>query len=275
MGRELRGLPILITGASSGIGRATALACARAGMPVAVAARRADRLHDLVSEIEASGGRAVAIECDVADAGACGHAVAACVEQFGSIYAAFANAGYGTDSFVHTMSDSELRRMFEVNFFGTMSIARAAWEWMIPAGRGHILICSSCLARFPVPGFGAYCATKAAQHHMARAMRAELHPLGIEVSSIHPIGTKTEFFDVAKTPDGVILDSRSSEPFMQTADFVASRIVNCLRKPRAEVWPGVNGKLVRIGMAVAAATPGLTDALFRRVIRRKLAKAKR
>ena len=76
MGRELRGLPILITGASSGIGRATALACARAGMPVAAAARRADRLHDLVSEIEASGGRAVAVECDVADQGACERAIA-------------------------------------------------------------------------------------------------------------------------------------------------------------------------------------------------------
>src|SRR6187549_2932574 len=104
---ELRGKPIAITGASSGIGRATAIACARAGMPVAAAARREDRLEGLVEEINRAGGRAIAVRTDVTDAGDCERLIAGTVEAFGSVYAVYANTGYGMEKAVHLMSDAE------------------------------------------------------------------------------------------------------------------------------------------------------------------------
>ncbi|MFM9958821.1 MAG: SDR family NAD(P)-dependent oxidoreductase [Phycisphaerales bacterium] len=271
MPSDLTTLPILITGASSGIGRAAAIACARAGMPVVLAARRADKLADAVREIESRGGRALAFECDVADAAQCRAAVEACVEKFGSIYSVFANAGYGQNAAVHEMTDADLRRMFEVNLFGTTNVVNAALKHMLPARRGHVLICSSCLARMPIMRGGAYSATKAAQHHLARAMRLELAPLGVCVSSVHPIGTRTEFFDVAA---GAARGDGASTPppsmFMQDASFVADCVVRCLRrpKPEAEVWPGMMSKLLRVVMAGLVIAPGIGDWMMRRAERR-------
>src|SRR5690606_522680 len=133
----LDGKPIVITGASSGIGRAAAVACAAEGMPVTVIARRGDRLDALVSEIEAAGGRALAAPGDVVRAGDCERAVERCVERFGSVYAVFACAGFGAQSAVHETPDADLREMFEVNFFGSLNIIRPALEVMLAADGGR------------------------------------------------------------------------------------------------------------------------------------------
>src|SRR5258705_7257353 len=107
------------------------------------------------------------------------------------------------------MTDAGLRAILECNFFGTMHTVRAALEPMRrnpPAAdgiRGHILICSSCLAKMPVPLNGAYSATKAAQNHVGRAMRLELAGEGIAVSTVHPVGTTTEFFEEMARRSGV------------------------------------------------------------------------
>src|SRR5207237_1833907 len=98
---DLTGKPIAITGASSGIGRATAIACARAGMPVAVGARRADRLESLSAEIAAAGGRAIAVQMDVDKPEDCQRLIDRTIGAFGSIYAVFANAGFGLHKPIH------------------------------------------------------------------------------------------------------------------------------------------------------------------------------
>lgn len=272
MARSLEGKPILITGASSGIGLATARACAAAGMPVVLAARRADRLREAVGQIEKSGGRASAFECDVASESACAAAVAACVERYGAIYAVFANAGYGQEKAVHELSGDEVRRMFEVNFFGTMWVVRAALVPMMQARRGHVLVCSSCLARMPVVRAGVYSATKAAQHHVARSMRIELAPFGIDVTSVHPIGTRTEFFDTAGSVIAGKVHAQGADamPFIQDASFVAEKIVRCMRRdrPEAEVWPGMAAGFLRGVMAGLSVWPGLGDWVMRRAERR-------
>ena len=124
---DLRGLPIAITGASSGIGYAAAIACARAGMPVAVSARRADRLNELVALIVREGGRAIAVPGDVAKPEDCQSLVGTTREAFGSVYAVFANAGYGIEKPVHETCDQELRDLFETNFWGSINqIGRAS-----------------------------------------------------------------------------------------------------------------------------------------------------
>lgn len=271
MAIDLSGRAMVISGASSGIGAATALACARAGMPVALGARRADRLGELAGRIEAEGGRAVWMALDVADAGACRALVDRAAGEFGGVYGVFANAGYGLESAVHQMSDASLREMFEVNFFGSLNLIRPAVERMLggagPGPRGHVLWCSSCLARMPLPYYGVYSATKAAQHHLGRAMRSELRGAGVHVSTVHPIGTKTEFFDTVQRRSGVAsLIQHTSGGLMQSPERVARAVVRCLRRPRAEVWTSV---MVRWGMALCAAMPGVEDPVFNRMVRRR------
>ena len=124
----LKDLPIAITGASSGIGLATALKCAQAGMPVVLAARREDRLAAAVAQIKAAGGRALAVRCDVESKGACQELIDRTVKEFGSIYAVFANAGYGIERRVDALSDEDIESMFRTNFWGTLWTIRPALE---------------------------------------------------------------------------------------------------------------------------------------------------
>lgn len=272
MAIELRDKPICITGASSGIGLATALECARAGMPVVVAARRLERLNALVSRITASGGKAVAVEVDVCDSGACQRMIERCVESFGSVYSVFANAGYGIEKPITAMSDAEMRDIFETNFFGSINTIRPAIPRMIEAKSGHILICSSCLSRMSIPFFSAYSATKSAQFHISRALNLELEPHGIRVSSVHPIGTKTEFFDTAAKNSGGDdhqMVRHTSQAFVQTPERVARAIVRRLRRPAPEIW---TSWFVRYGMTFAEAMPRMTDMFLRRMVRERAAK---
>ncbi|MBS0195265.1 MAG: SDR family NAD(P)-dependent oxidoreductase [Planctomycetes bacterium] len=266
MAVDLSGKPIAITGASSGIGLATALLCARAGMPVVLAARREDRLADAVKQITAQGGKAIAVACDVAEEADCRRVVATTVEKFGSVYAVFANAGYGIEGPVHETTDFDLRRIFEVNFWGSMSLARAALDYMIPARSGHILMCSSCVSKIGLPYFAPYSATKAAQDHFSRAMRVELAPLGVRVSSIHPIGTATEFFDTATRNSAKPAMVAHTSPWLrQSADQVAKAVVKCLRNPKGEVWTSA---LTRFGIGLSTIVPGLTDRALMRAARK-------
>lgn len=261
MPRSLAGLPIAITGASSGIGAATAIACAAAGMPVALAARRLDKLREVEREITRAGGKAISVTCDV-DAPEDGEKlVAATEEAFGPIYAVFANAGYGLEKSTLDTTDAELRAIFETNFFGTMHTVRPAARRMLEHGRGHVLICSSVVAKFGAAYFGAYCATKAAQNHVARAMRIELAPRGVEVSSVHPIGTRTAFFDVSRANSGGrSLMDHTPDAFMQPPERVARAVVACLRRPRPEVWTST---LPRLGMGLITMVPSLGDVTMR------------
>lgn len=248
--------PIAITGASSGIGRATAIACAAAGMPVAVGARREDRLRDLAEQITGAGGRAVAMAVDVSDADQCGAFIERTVAEFGSIYAVFANAGYSQEASFAEMSEPDFRAMFETNFFGSLNVIRPALGHMLGAGSGHVLLCSSCLAKLPVPRYGCYCATKAAQNHIGRAMNLELRSEGVHVSTVHPIGTRTELFDQIGARGQTELIRTTPDWSMQPPERVARAVIRCLRRPRPEVWTSTSMRLL---LALSNATPTVTD----------------
>ena len=266
---DLRGLPIAITGASSGIGYATAIACARAGMPVAVSARRADRLNELVATITRDGGRAVAVPGDVAKPEDCRKLVDVTREAFGLVYAVFANAGYGIEKPVHETSDQELRDLFETNFWGSINLVRAALPHMIDAKHGHMLWCSSCVSKLGIPRMAAYSSSKAMQDHFARAMRVELAGSGIYSSSIHPIGTISEFSDALKSRSGLkkrAFGRPDKGLFVQTSEQVADATVACLRKPRGEVWTSLPMHML---FALGVAIPSLADYLLMRRARKR------
>lgn len=266
MPMELSGKPIAITGASSGIGLATALACARAGMPVALAARRLDKLEEAVARIKSHGGNAIAVACNVDDPADGARLIDATVRAFGGIYSVFANAGYGFEESIQNTSDDQLRAIFETNVWGTMNTVRPALTHMSRAGAGHIIMCSSCLSKLGMPYYAAYSATKAVQDHFARAMRLELGPAGIHVSSVHPIGTRTEFFERASARSRETrLSIGTPDHMLQSPDVVAGAIVRCLRRPRGEVWTSPRMRYL-LGLTVLA--PQMTDWVLRRALRK-------
>ncbi|MHC4977378.1 MAG: SDR family NAD(P)-dependent oxidoreductase [Planctomycetota bacterium] len=260
---DLRDKPILITGASSGIGRATAIACAAADMPVLLCARREEKLRSLAAQIIADGGRATPVLLDVRDPERCRHAIQTCLDTYSSIYAVFANAGYGYERTLHDTPIESLRDIFEVNLFGSLNIIKPALPHLIKQERGHVLLCSSCLSHLPVPSYGAYSATKASQHHIGRALRVELAHHNVHVSTVHPIGTNTEFFEtaIANSPGGAPMIDRPDSRFMQPPERVASQIVRSLAAPRPEVWTSHSARIL---FKLSTLTPRLTDAFLRR-----------
>lgn len=264
---DLAGRPIAITGASSGIGMITALLCARARMPVALAARRLDRLEQLVFEIGREGGRAIAVECDVAKPADCERLIERTVSEFGGLYSVFANAGYGVEGGVCDLTDKAWRDIFEVNFWGTLNVIRPALPHMLAKGEGHVMICSSVVSKMSIPNLAAYTTTKACQDHIGRALRLELGDK-VRVSTVHPIGTDTEFSQVVTEKSGnKPRTARSPETFRQTPEEVAKAVLACLRKPRGEVWTSTPARLLA---AVGTAWPGFADMVLRRHYEGKL-----
>lgn len=265
---ELTGKPIVITGASSGIGAATAVACARAGMPVGLMARRAEKLDAVRERIERGGGRAVVVVGDVVDPGSNDELIERAEEAFGDLYASVGNAGYGAEVECATMPIEDIRAMFEVNFYGSLFLTQAAIARFRARGTGHALMVSSCLSKIGLPRYGAYSATKAAQDHFSRAMMHELRGTGVHVSSVHPVGTRTEFFDEAakKSGGGKLELAGRGDRFMQPPEKVAGAIVKCLRKPRGEVWTSA---LARWGFGLSVMMPGVTDWVVGRMVEKR------
>lgn len=269
---DLAGLPIAITGAGTGIGRATAIACARAGMPVALTGRREEPLREVEETITRAGGRALVLPTDVADAQAAARFIAQTIQAFGDMYAVFANAGYGLRGPVHQLSDQVIRDIFETNFWGSLNIIRPALAHMLEhratqAHRGHLLMCSSCLSKIGAPLTAPYSASKALQDHFGRAMRHELAPQRVHVSTVHPIGTRTEFIEAANRVSGGAGKSLPPpQAFTQPAERVARAVLACLRKPRGEVW---TSHTVRLAFAAATAFPHLADRAIARALRNR------
>ncbi|MBM4105659.1 MAG: SDR family NAD(P)-dependent oxidoreductase [Phycisphaerae bacterium] len=262
---DLADKSIVITGGSSGIGAATAIECARAGMDCVLVARRRDRLAEVAAEVARLGRRAELVACDIADPRSSEAILDAAERAFGGFHAVFANAGYGLERDVLATPIDEMRRMFEVNFFSGADLLQQAARRLIAAERpGHLLMCSSCVAKFTLPRHGAYSATKAAQAMVARAMRSELAHHGIEVSTVHPVTTTTEFFEVAAGEDRRHL--RNGIPphvpalFVQKPDRIGKAVVRCLRRPHPEVW---TSHVVRLVAGAFTAFPSLQEWVMR------------
>ncbi len=267
MPRVLRDQVIIITGASSGIGAATEIQCAKAGMDTVLNARRADRLEQVADTVRQCGRRAEIVVGDVTAEGMSQRMLDTAQGAFGRFDVVFANAGYGFERSVVQMADQELRQIFDVNCFASFDLIREAAKRLISDERpGHLLMCSSCLAKFTLPFFSAYSATKAAQNHFCRAMRLELSRYNIEVSSVHPITTTTEFFEVSnqlsgKADNTSTVPDHASKMFVQPPERVARAIVRCLRKPRPEVW---TSHIVRSVAGVMTAFPRFFDLVVRK-----------
>ena len=188
----LDGKVAAITGASSGIGEATALALAAEGCAVALGARRGDRIEALAARIEADGGRAIAIETDVADEASANAFVTGAHEGLGGLDILVNNAGVMLLGPVAGADTEEWRRMFEVNGLGLLYCTHAALPIMGAAGSGHVVNISSVAGRHANMGVGVYNFTKWGVTGFSEALRQECSHANVRVTIVEPGFTETE-----------------------------------------------------------------------------------
>jgi NADP-dependent 3-hydroxy acid dehydrogenase YdfG len=228
---DLKDTVVAITGASAGIGRATARELAGVGARVVVGARRRERLEALEAEHP---GRIVAVEMDVRSPDDSRRLVQTAVERFGRLDALVANAGIGMYGGILDHSDDDLTRMLDTNVAGTVWPIRAAVPEMRKAGRGDIVIVAS-VAGFRGGGDEAvYAATKFAQVGLAGALDRELREQGIRVTTIGPAGTSTEFAMGA----GRTEDMPALKTYLEPEDiaFAIRTVLEQPRRLRTQYW---------------------------------------
>ena len=238
--QRLAGKVVLISGGSSGVGRATGERLAREGAAVALIARREALLAKVVTGIERSGGRALAVPADVTDE----DAVAAAVEQTcawaGGLDAVVNNAGLGLVGGVEHFSYDDWRLMADVNLGGVFLLSRAAIRPIRERGGGHILAIGSEFSRTAMAGLTAYCATKWGLLGFMHALALELRPQNIRCSTILPGGILTDF-----GPDdlqGKLARRERGEHFLHPSDIAEAILFLLTQPPRAwtqelNVWP--------------------------------------
>ncbi len=256
MSRELKGRVAVITGGSSGIGRATAVALAREGIRVALGARRLDRLAEVVEGIRKAGGEATALQTDVTEASQVARLVSAAASQFGRLDVVINNAGIGHFAPVESIAVAEARRLFEVNVLGTLYGIQAALPIMRGQRSGHIINVSSVVGKRATPGQGVYAATKSAQIALSESLRLEVGRAGIRVTVICPVSTTTEFFAVAASRSPLRFSPMGP---VYSAEQVAKKILRAIRHPRPEVIVYPPARLMVI---LNACAPRLLDRIL-------------
>jgi len=192
MAGELSNQVVAVTGASSGIGEATALACARAGAAVALAARRADRIEALAERIAGEGGRAVAVRTDVGEEAQARAFVERAHAELGRLDVLVNNAGVMLLGPIANADTEEWRRMVHANVFGVLYCTHAALPLMAGQGSGHIINVSSVAGRVARAGSGVYNLTKFGVGAFSESLRQEAVGLGVRVTLVEPGAVATE-----------------------------------------------------------------------------------
>jgi NADP-dependent 3-hydroxy acid dehydrogenase YdfG len=231
MAGSLNGKVAVVTGASSGIGEATVRSLAGEGAAVVAGARRKERLDGLVEEVTRDGGKAIAVECDVADEQQAHALVDQAVEEFGGVDILINNAGVMLLSKVEKGLSDEWRQMFDVNVLGLLYATDAALEAMKRQGSGHIVNVSSVAGRKTRPTVGVYSGTKFAVNAISEAMRQELLEDGIRITMVEPGAVATELTDhITDEEVREGLKQRNVEP-LQSED-VANAIAYAVSQPQ-------------------------------------------
>ncbi|MEV6140278.1 SDR family NAD(P)-dependent oxidoreductase [Nocardia sp. NPDC051990] len=252
--RDLTGRHVLITGASSGIGRAAALAVANKGAIVFLLARRADELTAVVEEIRAAGGSAYGYQCDVTDSGPVDHTVETILDEHGHIDMLVNNAGRSIRRAIHRSTDRlhDFERTMAVNYFGALRLTLALLPQMRERKFGHIVNISSAGVQVAAPRYAAYLASKAALDKFTEVAAVETMTDGITFTTIH--------MPLVRTP--MITPSGDQGP-SQSPEWAAATIVRALseRPKRIDVPLGT---FAEYG---ALLTPKLRDRILHRYYR--------
>lgn len=233
MAGALSGKVALVTGASSGIGEAAALALAAEGVAVAVSGRRRERLDDLVGRIEASGGRALALPGDVSVEADAARSVEDTVARLGRIDILINSAGINEAGGIESLSIEQWRRVLDVNLMGSVHTSKAAFPHMKAQGAGDIVNISSTAGRRAGGQFAAYSTSKFGLTGFTEALRQEGGAAGIRVSIVEPGATATEIAGSISDPGWreAIHQHTHKEGAMEASD-VAEAILLIVSLPR-------------------------------------------
>ncbi len=231
MGSALDGKTVAITGASSGIGQATALACAREGAAVALAARRGERIEELARQIERDGGRAIALATDVGVEEQAQRFVAAAGEQLGRLDVLVNNAGVMLLGPILGAPTEEWRRMVDANIYGVLYCTHAALPLMQAQGSGHIVNVSSVAGRFARAGSGVYNLTKFGVGAFSEALRQEAVAIGVRVTVVEPGAVATELVERNRPEVQQAIRGALGEVEPLRSEDIADAIVYAISRP--------------------------------------------
>ena len=237
----LTGRVALVCGASSGIGRASAIALAAAGAAVVAAARRAERLKQTIEQIEAAGGQGIALAGDVCEETFATHLVDETVKHFGRLDILVNSAGVMQAANVENADTAEWRRVLEVNFLAALYTCHAALRPMRAQGSGYIINIGSLACRTTTPVYNSYSTSKFALNAMTDGLRQEVGPHGIRVCMIAPGPTRTEVAEniTDKNHREAIRAYINQEGALQPEDIAAAIVFMAGLPPRAnisELW---------------------------------------
>ena len=255
---RIRDSVAVVTGASSGIGRATALRLASSGAALVLVARREDALRDLAREIEQAGGRALVAPADVADFDAVERIVRRAVDELGRLDVWVNDAALTAFAPFQEIPLQDFRRILDVNVMGYVHGARAALPYMRDQGGGVLVNVSSIVSEVPQPYTHAYCMSKAAIRMLSASLRQELRldgARGVKVCTVMPATIDTPLFEQAANYTG---RKAKAMPPVYSAERVARAIANVIRFPRREVVVGPMGRNLMIQRKLA---PGITERL--------------
>jgi NADP-dependent 3-hydroxy acid dehydrogenase YdfG len=223
---------VVVTGASSGIGYATALAIANAGAKVAVGARRVDKLEQLKKDIEKIGGECITVSCDVTNRSDCENLINAAIKKWNKIDILVNNAGLMPLSFVKNLKIDEWDQMIDVNIKGVMYCTAAAIPHMLAQKSGHIVNISSIAGRVVFPAGSVYCATKFAVWAFSEGLRQELSVRNnIRITTIEPGIVDTELTNTItdKSLEAFVNHSKTIQSLK--AEDIANSILFALQSP--------------------------------------------
>jgi NAD(P)-dependent dehydrogenase (short-subunit alcohol dehydrogenase family) len=263
MARRLNRSVVTVTGATSGIGRASALAFARRGAAVVAVARRGDALDDVVHRCRSLGVDALACEADVSDPDSLDAAARRAIEQFGRLDVWVNNAAAGTFGYLEDIPLADVRRVLDANVMGYVHGARAALPWFREQNSGVLINVGSVLSKVPGPALIPYVMSKHAVRALSASLRCELLDApGVHSCLVLPGAVDTPFFQHAANYSGHRV--RALRP-TSSPERVARVIVRCARHPRPEAPVGLIARFSAVPYGLA---PRLTERVLTRQITR-------
>lgn len=242
----------ILSGASSGIGKALASELVRGGARLVVVARRAERLAALAESLRDAPGRVECLAGDMTSEETRSAAIERARQAFGGLDLLVNNAGTGAMGRFADATPERLRQVMELNFFAAAELTRSALPLLAEGNKPIVVNVSSVLGHRGVPGYSEYCASKFAMQGLSESLRAEFAPRGIDLLVVSPGRTETEFFDAAIGAQG----RPWKELPTMTSEAVASQIVRAIRRGKHEIVISRGGKLL---VWASRMFPGILD----------------
>lgn len=259
--KTLKGKVVIITGASSGIGKETAKIFAKVGCKVVLASRNLENLNKVADEIKVFNPGVLVVQTDVADFKSLDVLVEQTLKSFGKIDILINNAGFGIYGWFHQTPFEEIERIMKVNFLGSAYLTYKVLPFMIKQGGGVVVNISSVVGKRGVSGMSIYSASKFALTGLTEALRVEYKKLGVHFIGVHPGTTDTKFFENARYYG---TDRMQGRFMIMSAEKVAREILKAVIKKKRDIVLTPVGKLT---VAVNKIFPSFVDYMMSKVIK--------